>query len=560
MTTLSVRLQQSVDRSLQQLQQRSQGWSPNVLEQVRTELCGASDLPIFDPHAANRLDAAMDRLLAGGAERIAARDHVVLAYNLAEVHANLEGNSLLNTLAELAPLLEYWRKQLATRGSARQIWRGALLSLFRGAPSDAGFEATRRFLADTLGILRAAKFHPGWLQALERHPRLLAASPADAYAKAWIEGHREGIDELRELVELPPASWFWSSLVEAILEACCSTTNDALFDERWRIALKLFDDHPFCRDLVLSRILARYAQKQVVIRQDELLQVSLTAWGSPQLGADVVGRWSDTSDEARDMVCGWLAEEDLEDFAAFCKGDDSVDARRLAYWLRFKKQISFSRIVLGSAIHKAQDKQSRAFIARKKGRLAHLRGTPNNNAIILRIGGWWFVEFSETGNACYPYSDKHKPFEVANKEFNLVPDLRNMASTERSGGERLIHRDTTEGSWESMKFDRFLAANDIWPDTANRSARPRAPAPSVTREHVVPKKPAPAPSAADVSNLGLGQALVDELKTLSPHVVDNRSKRGALWIELKRTPDSALLRAMERRGFRYARPRGFYKK
>ena len=116
MTVLAVRLQQSVERSLQQLQQRSQGWSPSVLEQARLEICGTSDLLIFDPHAANRLDAAMDRLLAGGAGRIAARDHVVLAYNLAEGHANLEGNSLLHTLAELTPLLEYWRKQLATRG------------------------------------------------------------------------------------------------------------------------------------------------------------------------------------------------------------------------------------------------------------------------------------------------------------------------------------------------------------------------------------------------------------------------------------------------------------
>lgn len=560
MTTLSLRLQQSVDHSLQQLQQRSLCWSPNILEQARAEICGASDLPIFDPHAVSRLDAAMDRLLAGGVERIAARDHVVLAYNLAEKHGNLEGKSLINTLAELTPLLEYWRTQISARGSARQIWRGALLSLFRAVPSDVGFEATRRFLADTLSILRAAKFHPSWLQALERHPRLLAASPANAYAQAWIEGHRDGIDELRELVELPALSWFWSSLVDAILEACCSTTNDALFDERWPIALRLFDDHPFCRDLVLSRILARYANKKVVIRQDDLLQVSLDAWGSPQLGADVVGRWSDTSNEARDMVCGWLAEEDLEDFAAFCKGDDSVDGRRLAYWLRFKKQISFSRIVLGSAIHKAQDKQSRAFIARKKGRLAYLRGTPNNNAIILRIGGWWFVEFSETGNACYPYSDKYKPFEVAHTEFNLVPDLRNVASTERSGGERLIHRDTTEGSWESMKFDRFLAANDIWPDTANRSVRHRAPAPSATRANTVAKEPAQASHTPDISSLGLEQALVDALKSLSPQVADNRPKRGAMWIELKRTPDSALLRAMERHGFRYARPRGFYKK
>ncbi|EIL89342.1 hypothetical protein UU9_09907 [Rhodanobacter fulvus Jip2] len=559
MTTLAMRLQQSLDRSLQQLQRRSQSWSPRVLEQARKEICGASDQLIFDPHATNRLDAAMDRLLAGGAERIGQRDHVVLAYNLAEVHANLEGNSLLNTLSELTPLLEYWRKQLAARGSARQIWRGALLSLFRGAPADMGFESTRRFLADTLGILRAAKFRPSWLVALERHPRLLAECPVDPYALAWVEGHREGIDELRELVDLPPRSWFWSSLIEAILEACCSMTKDSLFDERWPIALKLIDDHPHCRDLVLSRILARYAQKQVVIRQDDLLQVSLEAWGSPQLGADAVGRWSDTSDEARNMVCGWLAEEDLEDFAAFCKGDDSVDARRLAYWLRFKKQISFSRIVLGSAIHKAQDKESREFIARKKGRLAYLNGPPNNNAIMLRIADWWFVEFSEKGNACYPYGKDHLPFNPGAMHLRLWIDLKMKAAVISSQAETLTHQ--PPASWEE-KFDRFLSERGIWPDGTGRGAARKAAGSSATNEDPFPPKAPekPAPRESGLPALGLGQPLLDELKSFSPLLVDNRSKGGALWIEITRTPDSALLRAMERRGFRYARPRGFYKK
>lgn len=569
MSRFAEQWKRSIDGSLSKLSKRSEGWSPKILEEARKEICGSIDMPAFDPRVTSRLDDAMDRLLAGGAGRIAARDHVVLAYNLAEPHANLDGNSLMNSLSELTPLLEQWRHLIAARGSSRQIWRGALLSLFRGGVSDVGFEATRRFLADTIKILRAGTFRPTWLEAMERHPQLLSERPVEPYALAWIEGRHEGIDEIRELVDLPPRSWFWTRLVEAMLEACCGTSNDALFDERWPVALKLIDDHPHCRDLVLSRILGRYAQKNVVARQDALLQVSLDAWGSPQLGADLVGRWSETSVEARNMVCGWLAEEDLEDFAAFCKGDDTVDGRRLAYWLRFKKQISFSRIVLGSAIHNARDKESRGFIDRKKGRLAFLHGTPNNNAIILRIGGWWFVEFSETGNACYPYSDQHKPFDVAHKEFKVVPELRNAGAMEASGGERLIHRDTNEGLWESIKFDRFLAKNDIWPDTANRGSTRSLPPPSVSRQAAAPASRTHSPAATSapiaarpggLSSLGLGQPVLDELKPLSPRLVDNRPKGGVLWIELAKTPDSALVRAMGRAGFRHAKSRGFYKK
>lgn len=487
-----------------------------------------------------------------------ARDHVVLAYNLAEAHANLEGSSLLNTLAELTPLLEYWRKQLAERGSARQIWRGALLSLFRGAPADVGFEATRRFLAGTLGILRAARFRPSWLQALERHPRLLSDRPVDTYAQAWVEGHHDGIDEVRELVELPSTSWFFNSLIEAILEACCNTTNDALFDERWPLALGLINDYSYCRDLVLSRILSRYSEKKVVLRHDDLLQVSLDAWGSPQLGADVVGRWSDTSDDARNMVCGWLAEEDLEDFAAYCKGDASVDGRRLAYWLRFKKQITFSRIVVGASIYDADDRESREFVARKKGRLAYLRGTRNNNAIMLRIADWWFVEFSETGNACYPYSKEHVPFDLGSSYFDLVIDLKIRRAVTKSGAKTLPHMSL---SWEE-KFDQFLSERGIWPDGVVVGTGSRPSANLKRNEAPLPSNLAATPASISkgLTALEIGQPMFDQLESLSPKVIDNRPKGGALWIEIARTPNSALIQGMERRGFRYAKSRGFYKK
>jgi hypothetical protein len=382
----------------------------------------------------------------------------------------------------------------------------------------------------------------------------------NTYALAWIEGRHEGISEVKDLIELPPRSWFWTHLIEAIVEACCGTPNDALFDERRPVVLKLKDEHPYCRDLVLGRVLARYAKKAAPLRQNELLQASLDAWGSPELGADVVGRWSDTSDEARAMVCGWLAEEDLEDFASLCKGDESVDARRLAYWLRFKKQITYSRLVLGSALHHAQDRSSRDFIARKKGRLAYLRGGPNNNAIILRIGAWWFVEFSEKGNACYPYPDQLKPFDVADKEFNLS-DLRDAVALERGGGRRLIHRDTNEGLWESVKFDRFLSEQGIWPDTVARPSNRVAANVTATRPEAPAGQPRGATSpAAVLAASGLSEALQLALKSFSPRMVDNRRKNGALWIELARAPDAELQRSMERQGFRYAKGRGFYKK
>lgn len=550
-------LHTQVERHLETLRRRSAHWQPNRLENVRRQLCGEREVPLFDPRTASRFDDAMVRLLEGGTSGVAARDHVVLAYNLAEPHAQLGQQSLLNALPQLTPLIERWRALLRERSIHRQIWRGALLSLFRASSAEAGFEVTRRFLSDTLGILRTNRFQPQWLAALDEHPRLLERDAADAYALEWISGERTRTDELKELVDLPQRSWFWTSLVEAVLDACCNTSNDALYDERWPVALELMHAHPHCRDRILGRILARYASQRVPKRDERLLRWGLDVWGSPQLGADVVGRWSATSAEARAMVCGWLAEEDLEDFAAFCKGDDSVDERRLVYWLRFKKQIRFSRIVLGAAIAEASDSAGRDFVARKKGRLGYLRGTPNNNAIMLCIGDWWFVEFSEKGNACYPYREDQRPFETGEKHFDLKNDLKDAAAVDASGGKRLSHM----GPWEET-FDRFLAERGVWPDGVSAPVHRSLPRPSTPLRRNVPDRPAPAArlGRADLDKLGLDQVLIDQLAPLSPHIVDNRSLGGSLWIEINRLPSPELRRAMERHAYRYAKPRGFYRK
>jgi len=556
MSNLGDGLQQSLDRCLQQLQRQTPTWSPQALERERVKICGTREVPMFDPRATNRFDEAIARLIDGGVRGIEARDHVVLAYNLAEAHSALNGQSLLGTLPKVTPLLEHWRNLLGARGSLRQVWRGSLLSLFRGQRTDAGFGATRQFLADTLKVLRSADFRPAWLEAMQRHPNLLTEKAVDAYAKEWIEGRRESVQELTELLELPEKSWFWTSLIEGIVKACCETPNDALFDERWPIALSMIKDHPSCRNFVLGGVLERYARKKVPARNDDLLQVSLEAWGSPQPGADSTGRWLDTSKDASTMVSGWLAEEDLEDFAEFCKGDESVDARRLAYWLRFKKQITFSRIVLGTAItnEARHNRKYREFIARKKGRLGNLVGTPHDNAIILRIADWWFVEFSKKGNACYPYRNDVRPFDPTEQYLGLSSDLKNPRAVQQCGGERLHHM----SEWEE-RFDIFLSERGIWPDDTGkvRASRP------VVRVSNVPAKVKPAETVmlnVRLSAIGLDQRLIDSLQALSPRLVDHRSNGGAFWIELKQAPQAELKVQMQRHGFRYSSPRGFYRK
>lgn len=63
MNALADRLQKSFSRSLQGLQRQGTIWSPKALEESRVKICGARDLPMFDPRVASRLDDALKRLI-----------------------------------------------------------------------------------------------------------------------------------------------------------------------------------------------------------------------------------------------------------------------------------------------------------------------------------------------------------------------------------------------------------------------------------------------------------------------------------------------------------------
>ena len=84
-----------------------------------------------------------------------------------------------------------------------------------------------------------------------------------------------------------------------------------------------------------------------------------------------------------------------------------------------------------------------------KTRLSVLRRPPNNsvNAFIIRIKDYWFVEFSETGSACYIYDDKNKPFDVKrNLEYRDELKVKSSAKT------TIHHR----GEWETRSRDYFI--------------------------------------------------------------------------------------------------------
>ena len=374
--------------------------------------------------------------------------------------------------------------------------------------------------------------------------------PCAPYVEELLAGRRGKLDDLVSAMAPPAASWYWDELVEAV---CLSIDqmNDDSFIDRIPFLLRFADETRLGprRDVVLSRTLDRHAQTRHRARHQVLLAYALERWKSPQLKTSAL--WNQVRPDTKKMVCGWLALEDLEDFYRLCQGAGTVDERRLRFWLRYKEQIAFSQIVLGSTLFYSRDSEVIEFRDRKKGRLARLTSGPvDNNAIIMQIGEWTFMEFSQTGNACYPYRTEHLKLELGILRYPLdgAGGLKNRPAVKRSGANTLIHN----GGWEST-FEQCLREWGIRPDQEPGAVRSQA--------HPVERHPT---AVRENNALGIpadllaDRGLVAILARARPEIIDNRPAGGALWV-IPETASSELGPALLRAGFRHKLGKGYHR-
>jgi hypothetical protein len=363
---------------------------------------------------------------------------------------------------------------------------------------------------------------------------LFSDEPCDRYAAELLDGKRASIDDLMRDLNVPAGSWFWDSLVSVLVKQV-GELEEEVFRQRIEFAISQARELKSHRDQILSAVLNRLAECRDKSRHTLLLEFSLEAWKSPQLRTSTL--WEQVSPNAKKLVCTWLAEEDLRDFYELCQGDKKVDNDRLEYWLRFKHQIRFSQIVLGTGLRYSTDADAREFQRRKKGRLAALTGSgSSNNAILMQLDDYLFVEFSETGNACYGYRFSRLPFEVGSSAYS-VSDLKDRTASSRSGGCRLLH----QRSWQAEVFDPALRQRGIYPDpedTARSAAKPKVRISAAITSVISPR-------------------LLTEIDRVGGSVEDNRPYGGRLLVRLP-THNASIDSELRRSGFRWTSVIGYW--
>src|SRR5882672_1461778 len=493
----------------------------------------------------DRLTAIVARLLRDNLSILSRGDRYVLAHTLAQPVPQLRDASILGSGTMADRLLVQWEKEAGKAELRASHWRGLFHSFLQAQPSENTDRLRKLLRKSWSNILAASRHQLPWMTAVQNHLGLLGEHPCDVYVAELIRGDRALLDDLLQAVTIPPASWFWGDMRDALLRLI-GAIEETEFKRRIDFALSMGDEIPMAKDAVLAGVLNRYAQCQGRTPHQKLLAYSLEAWKSPQLARNAL--WSQVRADTKRMICGWLAQEDLEDFYRLCQDAGRVDERRLKFWLRYKEQIVFSQIVLGGELMWSQDPDIRDFLQRKKGRLATLiTSSSGNNSIIMQIGEWVFVEFSQTGNACYPYIRDNIPFDLGETRYSLT-ELKDKTAVERSGASRLVHRE----SWEKDTFEPFLRARGIYADDNHAPVR----RPRRTSE----TSGAGARGTGEINSevpTPLTSDLVREIKESGGRVLNGRAMGGYLWVQGSKFSD-ATFRKLKRLGFKFKLGHGFY--
>ena len=497
-------------------------------------------------------EIALQRLLEQGADSLRSRDDIVLAARLSVPHTALNDVSLVENKQHLGPVLRRWRERIGSSIFGATLWHSVFVSYFLVGDKEIR-QWVGRFLSDTLPALDTGPTSPGWVAIVHEHDQVLGPAPAKIYADRWIAGDETAINSLRVHAKIPESSWLWQEFVVAILQAVAALDDEEFVHQVPRV-VGLSSRFEHASDSILAQLLERHVASDTLRPDETFLQRLVDAWGSPQLDfADKSHRWTQVSDKAVKLVCRWLAEDDLSDFFELIKSTralEDMDERRFAYWMRFTGRMSYTKLVLGPTYRYSRNQDVQKFLKKRKSRLSWLTSsTADNIAIVMKFDGWWFVEFAQTGNACYGYSDAKRPFDIARNEIT-IHEFRNKISAGRLW--LTHHRD-----WEA-NFDRELARINIWPNSVQSSPNRYSGGIASTFNGRPRRQDKPNVPEQDILDQ-LSSSSRDELTEIQTGIVDSRSKGGAYWIELRSMPSQSLRAEMSGLGFRHAKRRGFYR-
>ena len=405
-----------------------------------------------------KTQAVIMRLEHGDRESLTAREWGYLAWGLCVPTAY--GDKLIAKTEICEAIILHFSKTFS-KNVRRHSWFGLLFSYFSLEASEyecppKGWMELRRLLQISFQVLYDNTKNPrDWMQTLKQHPEILGNNPASTLARLALSEKSDFIANIRKTLHIPGNSWLWSELIKEQLRQVCLYDDKPFIDHIDTILLS-GKEHPTFQNEILLHLLNRHAEsKHADIPHDSLKRAAIEQWGNPQLST--TARWGQVPAKTKRMVMNWFAQEDLEHFFSLLQEGGQTDQRRLRYWMRFVKQIDYTRTLLGQDACFNRDIDFVNFRKKNLGRFSQLTEQPkkSNNAFMMKIGSYYIVEFSETGNACYIYNVENLPF-ITGKSSYTLSEMKNKNRAIRT----ITH---SHSGWE-YNFDTHLRSLGIFPD------------------------------------------------------------------------------------------------
>jgi hypothetical protein len=462
------------------------------------------------------------------------------------------GKQLLDDEKVFPRVSRHVSAHIDSRELVRRDWTALCFSYFGyeaiEPEKSQNWQQLRTYIRDGYRVLRNPEKLKAWMRVVDEHQELFQSEAGLRLGQQIFEGTVTDLTQLQTLAQIPTESWLWHQIV-AVVQKRIAELDEAPFLARLPALLALMAiNNRRHSDEIMAACLTRYHGCSCHAQpQPHLMQAGLEIWGNPQLKSEQ-NRWRHhVGKPVCDMVGAWLAKQDLQHFFSLLKGEGEVDQARLFYWLRFADQMSYTRIVMGRDAQLNGDVEFARFRDQNKGRLGHLSGgTSADNAVIMQIGRYLFVEFSRTGNACYVYHADSCGFNPDAHTLELNGVLK-RGSTRWRHAPRPSRPDAMEG-WQTTYDDELRRLGIIpTPQGAHQSwsqvVKPTAQSNQASSTKSEPKRQlynAPERQTAvthvvysDSKGKRDFSLLLEQLGDNLLRYVDNRNKYGTFHIELR---------------------------
>lgn len=437
------------------------------------------------------------------------------------------------------------KKQIESKTLKRKDWAALCSSYFaykhESPEINPHWCVLRGHIARGYPVVKAAiRREKSWMKTIEFYHDIFTPQAGGVISQQLLSGENNSLSSLEKIAQIPDSSWLWKRIFTVLL-AQLDTLDDPQYLDKISWLLGLAAQWVRFRDDIITATLTRYYHSTYRDQAHSALkQAALEYWDNPQLKSQQ-NKWHQyVSEPVAAMVRGWLAKQDLMHFFELLRGNGDVDQARLHYWLRFANQMGFTRIVMGPDAWQDRGSDFVKFREENRGRLSHLRGGRSfDNAMIMQINDYIFVEFSGTGNAMYAYRVGQAPFNPESHSLDINIQLKDKYRNVL----RLPHTPRAEGYNKTRITGWMLKYDD---ELRQLGIRWMAEEPV---KFVDNKAPSPA-SVFDIKIINpLRDTAIQRLvENTSCIVSDNRQKGGVLSVQLK-SADDTTERELLRLGF-----------